>query len=221
MAGTIGALIERGGALYVLSNNHVLAAGNQVPVGMPILAPSSIDSGPGRRAPLEIARHSEICELRSGDPTLVVVGREDVALARVTDPTLVSSWQGDDAEGFDSPSTIASPVAGMRVKKVGRTTGLTQGTVESLVNNPFVIPYVLRLFRAPVWFRDMWTVRDIHGDHFALPGDSGSLVVTDDGQAAVGLIFAVGPGSEYGIMIPMTHISTLFGGLALVSGHGV
>jgi hypothetical protein len=45
-AGTLGALVRKrsGAAMYVLSNNHVLAACNHVPVGMPIVSPASMDA---------------------------------------------------------------------------------------------------------------------------------------------------------------------------------
>lgn len=217
----MGALVRKNGqsGMYVLSNNHVLAACNHVPVGMPILAPSTIDGRQGM-APREVCQHAEICELRSGVPTLVEPVREDAALARVANPDVVSSWQGGEDDGYDTPTSVVSPASGMRVKKAGRSTGLTTGTVEALLN-PFPLPYQARYFKATVWFQDVWTVRGDAGESFAIPGDSGSLVVTEDGTAAVGLIFAVGPKSEYGIMVPMPHISGLFGGITLVGNHGV
>jgi hypothetical protein len=223
-SGTFGALVKkRGGGptLFVLSNNHVLAGCNHVPVGMPIMSPSSQDARPGARAPGEVAQHQEICELRSGEPTLVKPCREDVAIARVTEPNKVTSWQGDDENGYDTPAQAIAPRSGMEVKKFGRTTGFTTGTVESLINTPTAIPYKSRSFTATVWVQDVWTVRAAPGTAFALPGDSGSLVVTEDHSRAVGLVFAAGGKGEYGWMIPLTHIVGLFGGLTLVHNHGV
>jgi hypothetical protein len=220
-SGTFGALVKRKSdrnTLFALSNNHVLAACNHVPVGMPIMAPSSNDTRPAGRAPAEIARHAAIAELRSGEPSLVNPCREDVAIARVPNSAVVSSWQGDD-DGYDTPGTAAAPSSGMRVKKFGRTTGLTMGTVEAFVNTPTPIPYKCRFFAATVWVQDVWTVRADAGTAFALPGDSGSLVVAEDESAAVGLVFAASAG--YGWIIPLPHVLTLFGGLSLVLGHGV
>jgi hypothetical protein len=87
-SGTFGALARKGSerTLFILSNNHVLAACNHTPVGMPILSPSNSDARPDLRAPGEIARHSEICELRSGAPALVDPCRGDLAIAKVTQP---------------------------------------------------------------------------------------------------------------------------------------
>jgi hypothetical protein len=222
-AGTLGALVlkETDRGLYILSNNHVLAAGNHVPVGMPILSPSTIDAHPGTRAPSEVCRHSEICELRSGVPTLVPTSKEDVALAQVTSPEVITSWQGEGRNSYDTPAHVAAPISGMRVKKFGRTTAYTTGTVEALLNAPLPIPYRCRFFTATVWFEDVWTVRANPGGPFALPGDSGSLVVNETGKAAIGLVFAASPVGDYGLIIPMTHIVNLFGGLKLVSKHGI
>lgn len=222
-SGTLGALAGKKGSkdLYILSNNHVLAACNHVPVGMPILSPSNMDGRPGVRAPGEVARHAEIVALASGEPSLVPPCREDVAIARVVDSAIVASWQGDSSAGYDTPAKVVAPASGMRVKKYGRTTGLTVGAVESLIPTPTAIPYKATHFTATVWMRDVWTVAADPGTAFALPGDSGSLVVTEAGDSAVGLVFAASPQGDYGWIVPMTHITSLFGGLRLVSGHGI
>jgi len=129
-AGTFGALAQRDGELMILSNNHVFAAGNHVPVGQPILSPSATDARPDLPAPRELCRHADIVELRSGTPTLVPLTRCDAAVASVPDGNLVSSWQGDDYSGYDTPGTPMTPRAGLRVKKVGRTTGLTRALLR-------------------------------------------------------------------------------------------
>jgi hypothetical protein len=221
-AGTLGALVKKKGdpQLFAISNNHVFAAGNHVPVGMPILAPSAIDAGPSIKAPSEIARHAEIIELRSGIPPLVTPVRADVAIATITDPNTVSSWQGG-ADGYDTPTKIDAPIAGIRVKKYGRTTGLTYGTVEAFINTPTPIPFRCRQFTATVFFQDIWAIRADQGTQFALAGDSGSLVVTEGNEASVGLIFAESSQGEYGLMIPLDHVVELFDELRLISSHGV
>jgi hypothetical protein len=226
-AGTFGALAHKTNAgnnhLYLLSNNHVLAAGNHIPVGMPILSPANMDARPGVRAPGEVARHAEICELRSGDPALVPVSCDDVAIAEVVEPASVSSWQGDAADGYDTPTAHAQVLSNMTVKKVGRTTGLTTGTTEARIVAPFAMPYKCKYFSAVVWFKDAWTVRSNGPGPFALPGDSGSLVVTDDGARAVGIVFAVSQGTsgDYGIIIPIDYVLNKFGGLQLIGNHGI
>ena len=218
-AGTLGALVRRGTEMYMMSNNHVIGACNHTPIGMPILSPATMDSHAAGRSPGEVARHAEIVPLRSGRPELVDPCMEDLAIALIRDESKVSSWQGDDDEGYDTPSAVEAPVSGMKVKKAGRTTGVTNGEVDVFVNTPTPVPYESRYFTGIVWVTGVWTVRSADGDHFTAPGDSGSLVVTEDGSAAVGVIFA-GAGGD-GWMIPMPHVITHFRGISLVNNHGV
>ena len=190
-SGTFGALVESHGRLMALSNNHVFAACNHIEVGQPVLSPSAIDASPNLIAPREICRHHEIIELRTGTPSLVPLVQADAAIAVVPDKDVVSSWQGDDRNGYDTPSLAIVPKSGLRVKKFGRTTGLTLGSIEAVIPVPMALQYKTRYFSSTVWFTDIWTVRaDEDAGTFALPGDSGSLVVTEDGNNAVGLLFA-------------------------------
>jgi len=88
----------------------------------------------------------------------------------------------------------------MKVKKFGRTTGLTKGEVEAKVATPMPVTYNARYFKDTVWFKDVWSVRSADsGDAFALPGDSGSLVVNDDASRAVGIIFAANRRTKMGL----------------------
>jgi hypothetical protein len=160
-------------------------------------------------------------ELRSGDPVLVPPMRLDAATANVVNEDLLSSWQGDDADGFDTPRATAAPTANLRVKKAGRTTGVTIGVCEAFVPTPWILPYKTGRFSAMVWFSETWTVRSDDADPFALAGDSGSLVVKEDGSAAVGLLFAVNNKGQYGIMMPIQSVLKAFGNPVLVSGHGI
>jgi hypothetical protein len=221
-SGTLGALVRQQGSpqIYLLSNNHVLAGCNHVPKNQPILAPSSNDGRPDVPAPREIGRHDQILELRSGSPMFVVPCDTDLALARATDPTVISSWQGDPDNGYDTPAQVVAPTSLMHVKKFGRTTGLTRGVIEAHITTPTAISYTSKHFKGVVWFRDIWTVRAI-GAPFALPGDSGSLVVKGDASASVGVVFAANTSGEYGWIIPMTAVIATFGGLTILTAHGV
>lgn len=220
-SGTFGALVDSGGLMMALSNNHVFADCNHIVVGQPILSPSAMDARPGVPAPRQICQHARIIELRSGTPALVPLARADAAIATVPDDTMVSSWQGDDIDGFDTPTNTIPPSAGLRVKKVGRTTGLTFGIVESRIPTTMPLPYKTRHFTSTVWFTDVWNVRvDAESEAFALPGDSGSLVTTDDGKYAVGLLFAAGARGEYGVIAPIDTILTELN-ISLVGAHHV
>lgn len=217
-AGTFGALVRstKTRDLFVLSNNHVIAGCNHVAVGIPIMSPSMIDVHATLPAPVEIGRHAEIVELRSGNPNLVPIAQTDMAIALAVETT-VSSWQGDQVYGYDTPTLTADPVSGMRVKKFGRTTDLTTGIIESIIPTPMPLPYKTKEFSATVWFENVWLVAGDDGP-FAMAGDSGSLVVTEDGLTAVGLVFATS--GNYGVIVPIDTVLAALN-LELVGNHGI
>lgn len=220
-SGTVGAFAKIEEDYFALSNNHVFAACNHTPVGMPILAPSASDGQPKRPAPSELCIYEGMAELRSGVPGPVPPLTMDAAFARVRNPHNISSWQGDLTTGFDTPALVLSPSAGLRVKKFGRTTGLTLGTIEAFMPTPWVLPYVSSKFKADAWFENTWTIRGDDGEPFALPGDSGSLVVSEDGSAALGLIFAVNTAGGYAIFCELAPILSAFGNMELLTNHGI
>lgn len=123
-AGTVGALVSDGTQMFALSNNHVFAACNHMPIGMPILSPATIDAHPDRRAPTEICRYERMVELRSGDPNLVPLMTLDAAVASVANHNTVTSWQGDQNMGYDTPSAVAKLKSGLRVKNLVVLRGL-------------------------------------------------------------------------------------------------
>jgi hypothetical protein len=217
-AGTIGALIKREDDLFLLSNNHVIGGCNHAPVNTIIMTPAPRDSI-GGIAPLEIGRLSALCPLRSGDISFVEPCTTDAAIAKITNPALVTSWQGDDINGYDTPTLYALPKAGMKVKKIGRTTGLTHGTIESLTVGTVKLPYKVEGFNATVYFKDFWFIKGDDNTAFAMPGDSGSLVVSEDGNIALGLIFAAN--GQYACITPLKSIFDALGGGELVGGYGI
>jgi hypothetical protein len=215
-AGTFGALVRTADGLFALSNNHVFGGCNHTTVGHPILSPSANDTGPGLPFPKTLFSHSSFAPLHSGDPLQMEPSRLDAAIARVENHDLVSSMQGNF---FDTPDKFNEPIAGTRVKKVGRTTGLTAGTIEAISAGPVALPYKADKFRATVYFEDVAFVRGENGDAFCAPGDSGSLVVTEDGTHAVGLVFAVST-IGLGVIIPIGRVLEYFNG-ELVSRYGI
>ena len=219
--GTLGAFMTNESETFALSNNHVFAACNHTPVGMPILAPAAGDARPSRPSPSEVCVLRDVVELQSGTPSLVAPMEVDAAFGEVRDPGTVSSWQGDDATGYDTPSTISEPSVDLKVKKVGRTTGLTHGVVEAFVPHLMVVGYAASEFKGSVWFRRIWLVKSTNKLPFAEPGDSGSLVVTEDGSTAVGLVFATTGQSTYGIICQLPKILQTFGNMKLLSNHGI
>lgn len=213
-SGTFGAIIEHNGNHFVLSNNHVISGCNHIKKNISIISPSNLDVIPNV-APREIGRHHDLIPLCSGDPIFIKPCSIDAGIAQIHSIGNVSSWQGD-VNGYDTPSSTIKPKGGMPVKKFGRTTGMTTGYIDGRISVPFPMPYKSQHFNGTVWFNDVWSVRATD-EIFALGGDSGSLVVSDDGQHAVGLLFAASPKGEYAVIIPIDEVLACWPGSKLTS----
>src|SRR5215471_5410866 len=84
MAGTLGALVEDGsGSRFILSNNHVLANENALPIGSPIFQPGLLDHG--NPATDQIATLTRFVKLDKKKTNFV-----DCAIAKVLAPGLVN-----------------------------------------------------------------------------------------------------------------------------------
>lgn len=213
-AGTFGAIVKSRTAeeYFALSNNHVFGDCNHVEEGMPIISPAGRDVTPVSPAPKTLFKHEKIIEIRSGNPHFVPKNRADAAIARVMDLNLVTSMQGGF---FETPTTTTVPQVGLRVKKVGRTTELTEGTIiaKSVI---FKLPYKSPEFNALAYYDEVFFIEPTNSTSFCAPGDSGSLVVDQNNQRAVGLLFAV-TGAGYGVIAPIKPILDTFQ-IDLISG---
>ena len=218
-AGTLGAIVTLAdGTMCGLTNNHVTGGCNHTQVGMHVMAPAPFDADPNHPAPLAIGRHHSFVPLASGDPRQVQMQELDVALFEIHEANKISSMQGDGY--YDTPTNVLAPMGGMSVKKVGRTTGLTHGQIVGFFPTPLGIPYQGDRFTSTVYFQNAWVIQSSNGDPFSLAGDSGSLVVTEDGLSAVGLIFAGATNGSVSYMIPVqSALATL--GATLVQGHNL
>jgi hypothetical protein len=196
--GTLGALVEKSGIQYILSNNHVLGRSNSAKRGEAIIQPGLFDIGQSCPATDEemdtVAHFTARKKIRFGfDKT----NRVDMALAEVV-PGAVRS----DGELLQIGVPGSSPLnafVGLEVKKSGRTTGLTHGFVESVHNTVIISDFPLdcggeesRIAR----FEDQIFIRSINNKKFEGSGDSGSMVYedVDNCPSPVGLLFAGGGG---------------------------
>jgi PKD repeat protein len=198
-AGTIGArVIDTHGNVYALSNNHVYANQNEASIGDSALQPGAYDGG---SYPAD-----EIGELFDYEPidfSLFGSNTMDAAIALTTTNQLGTATL---PEGYGTPnSTIFGDLNGdgdfdnendllnLPVQKFGRTTGLTHGIVTE-INVTTAVCYAncsSQFFAVLAWFDDQISISGINAEAFSLGGDSGSLVVTDDGNNyPVGLLFA-------------------------------
>ena len=207
-AGTLGCVVRdrRSGDHLILSNNHVLADINQGQAGDPILQPGAADGGRGendtvavleRFIPIAFSVEPPTCQLAQavaglGNALAKAVGsrhrlrvvqldpqatnRVDAALARPLDGVQVL----DEILDIGQVAGITPPRLGMPVRKSGRTTGFTTGTI-TVLDAALEVNYGQRVARFD---------GQIVTTPMSQPGDSGSLLVAGDSLLAVGLLFA-------------------------------
>jgi hypothetical protein len=188
--GTLGSLVSKGGAQYVLSNYHVLeadivAGGNSrvATAGDPVVQPGLIDVGCVAANAQNVATLSGIKSLPSSNV--------DAAIAQV-----ISGMVRTDGAILDVGTISASTVGAslnQPVKKSGRTTGLTRSKVSGL-NANVSVAYENECAGGSA-FTKSYTGQIVisnRGSKFLNSGDSGSLMVEDvtTNARAVGLLFA-------------------------------
>ena len=208
-AGTIGARVTDGSQVYALSNNHVLANSNSATLGAAALQPGTFDGG-SVAAGDAIGTLADFAPIVFCDvfiiPLCTVPNAFDAAIALSTpgelgfatplgefgstvgygapNPTLHAAY-GDPATFGDE---VLAQLLGAPVQKVGRTTGHTTGTIDTIQLSVQVC--YDELCSLVALFDDQLLVTGA----FSAGGDSGSLVVTNDGfRHPVGLLFAGGP----------------------------
>ncbi len=175
-AGTLGCLVQKGRKHFILSNNHVLANGNEAQTGDPVLQPGPYDGG--KNTPrYRIGRLSQFVPIAfDGRPNQV-----DAAIAE----TELKSVKAEICS-IGKVAGLARLRRGLVVQKHGRTTGPTRGLLSGLYAKIWVdYDGKAALFEGQL---------RLEGGRipFSAGGDSGSLIVDLDGRA-VGLLFA---GSE-------------------------
>jgi hypothetical protein len=180
-AGTIGCFVERSRKTFILSNNHVLADENAGKPGDDILQPGAYDGG--KRPGDVVASLARFVRLDArGSNTM------DCALAELK-PDVEFDVVPLGMRRHLSPDPV-SPEDGVRVEKVGRTTGHTRGRVTAFEVDDVVVRY------------DFGNARfdgqvEIAGGQapFSAGGDSGSLIFTIGDRQPYALLFA---GSDSG-----------------------
>ena len=197
LPGTIGAVLVRGSQRFVLSANHVLARQNQGAIGETIVQPSrpdasaTCDPSPVRNA---IAKLSDFEPLRFDGSDNVM----DAAIALLTTDATCAT----PAEFYGQPGSPVEASPDLAIQKVGRTTGLTRGTVTG-INGKVNIFYA----GGKAHFTGQIMTSKMFGDF----GDSGALVVTDDAQRnTVGMVFAGGNNGS-AVVNPIAPILARFG----------
>lgn len=192
--GTLGSLVKDGNSVYyILSNNHVLArqstrAGHAAK-GESIVQPGLIASS------CQVDQNAVVASLKAWVPLKVsptAKNLDDAAIAQVRSGEVDLSgaiWN----IGPIAPDIVASNqvTLNLPVQKQGRTSCLTFGTVDG-IDATIVVRYT-KDCRSIGAGRARFIHQIVVGGFFSSPGDSGSLVVTQDAcPRAIGLLFAGG-----------------------------
>jgi hypothetical protein len=196
-SGTIGARVQDAQKrVYFLSNNHVLALENDAPIGTAVSQPGLYDLA------CVFSASNRIGNLYDFEPISFTVNNiMDAAIARCTRTTV---GRATPADGYGLPKAVTAAAAiGQQVQKYGRTTAHTLGTI-SAINATFDVAY------------DAGTARFVNQivvtspTAFILPGDSGSLLVTNR-RNPVGLLFAGNSKGTLAIANPIDPVLQRFG----------
>jgi hypothetical protein len=200
-SGTIGCVVTKAGASYILSNNHVLARENAAAIGSDIVQPGRFDNKP--KCANEVAT-DQVADLSAFVPIVfstTASNTVDAAIAQFTPSTAFSCATLAGFYGTPSSTTVTATV-GLAIKKVGRTTELTTGTVTA-INATVNIGYSSGTAR--------FVNQIVTSSGFSRSGDSGSLVVTNNaGSNPVGLLFA-GTNNGTTICNPIGNVLSAFG----------
>lgn len=190
-AGTLMALAKTADKqLLGISCNHVTGGCNTASVGTPIVSPGIQDVSPDQNEIIVIGLHDSTGPMSQGLPQVFDISDNcDIAFFDINEADLVSSQQGEGQGAFDTPIKFAKVAEGLRVKKWGRSSGLTKGEVTKIVSEPESIEYNVisyygptssQTFKGTVYFATIYEIESIGVSDFSAGGDSGSLVVSDD-----------------------------------------
>jgi hypothetical protein len=186
--GTLGCFVTlAGGKPAILSNNHVLAGENRGVKGKDrILQPGSSAFSAAQHA----ATLTDFVALKTSPANArpargnVVFNAVDAAVAELkAGVAFAQSYL--PSRRLPNPHGTGTPRVGGKVFKVGRTTGLTRGTITAVGTTVGPIAY------APgnCWFQNQFEIVGDSGIMFSDHGDSGSAIVSTTGQV-IGLLYA-------------------------------
>ena len=190
-AGTLGCFVDRGEkGICILSNNHVLANVNAAEPSDPILHPGRVDAGRAASVECGTLQYFVPINLDGSTPNAV-----DCAVAAVGDvaydPRILVDPATNRVVGGLQSEPQTEVLIGMRVGKVGRTTGLTSGEVIAVEVDNLRVAMRSQGYGQTAVF-DGQTAVASRGRQFSKGGDSGSIV-WDEAFCPAGLLFA---GSE-------------------------
>ena len=192
--GTLGSAVTRGGTEYILGNNHVLARNDLAVPGENIIQPGLIDNNCGQGPFTIIANLTQFYNLETGTaPKIDAAIAQGVPNGLDSNGNILFLGATTDANNVPVPGpphagSGVAVVVGRPVAKSGRTTGLTCSTV--MATNVTTSVQYQKGCGSGTTFSETFTNQVDVGGGFAAPGDSGSLLVTQDTADPVALVFA-------------------------------
>src|SRR5262245_25162367 len=175
--GTLGALVTRDGVLSILSNNHVLARSGGAAIGEDTIQPGLIDVGcNGATSNVVGDFPGNYVPLGSG------IGGKNVDAALSTARSGQVDTTGEILDVGIPCTNIETPTLGLAVAKSGRTTGYTTGTIQS-ISTSVSIQYQKGCNsgkKFTIGYTGQVVIAAASGS-FSAGGDSGSLIVSNDG----------------------------------------
>jgi hypothetical protein len=193
-AGTIGCVVTRSNKMYLLSNNHVFARENAAKIGEQIDQPGRFEMNCGPSfAVAKLSQFQNISMKRNANNVI------DAAIAEIN--VGISPTSQAVLNSYTPTQNAQNATVGMTVKKTGRTTGLTQGTV-SAINVTVSVQYSKGVAR---FINQVYVTPGT----FSAAGDSGSLIVEASSNNPVALLFAGGSTGTFGN--PIGSVLSQFG----------
>ena len=188
-AGTLGCRLKRIDMvnnttdLFILSNNHVMAEQNAGTTGVDqVIQPGTLDNNCTLDLNDIIGELTDFEPIRFNGQSNAV----DAAIATTTDSE-TGFASPSSAYGAPSATTVTADIDDL-VQKFGRTTGFTEGRVDA-INVTVNVQYDAGV----ATFTDQVVIVGTGKGKkrtFSSAGDSGSLIVTQDGNKPLGLLFA-------------------------------
>ncbi len=179
-AGTLSCVVLKGGTQYFLSNNHVFARENAAAIGERIDAPGRYDAHPK-------CAQTPICGTLAAFKTISFSSNNTIDAA-IALPDPGRAFVCGEACGYTPSATAVAAFVGQAVKKCGRTSGLTHGSVTG-INVTIRVQYSSGIAT--------FVSQIMMPGNFIRSGDSGSLMVEESSNNPVGLCFAGGSGASF------------------------
>jgi hypothetical protein len=187
-AGSIGLIARhrKTGRVVLLSNSHVFAQAGLAKLGDAIMQPGRLDGGGAND---HVAALLDFVPMKTEGSNFI-----DAAIAVVDDNIQLDTGTvpGIGAVTLTGGEQV---LPGQKVRKVGRTSGFTEGEVMVTELDDIAVDYA---DVGTVVFDDQIEIKGLPNKPFSTDGDSGSLIVNDRNHA-IGLLFAGNPFLEDGL----------------------